>query len=69
LVGTFKHSSFLTDQLNKAMQQRRSAAERLENNNKELPRVTTLKQDVTTLKKVEFNLYQVRVDFEFDGLH
>jgi hypothetical protein len=48
LVGTFKHSNFLTDQLNKAMQQRRSAAERLENNNKELPRVTTLKQDVPT---------------------
>jgi hypothetical protein len=59
LVGTFKHSSFLTDQINKAMQQRRSAAERLENNDKEL-RCTN---------QVEFNLYHVRVDFKFNGLH
>ena len=52
LVCTFKHSNFLTDQLKKAMEMKRNAAQELllnkQNDDIDLPPVRTLKQDVPT---------------------
>ena len=62
LVCTFKHSNYLSDQLKKVMQLNRNKAEKTDNNDKNLPSVATLKQDVPTSWNSTFIMLKTVLD-------